>query len=194
MLRSVVVVVIALAIAIGGGAWSVLFALDRFDGAGGVTIGPWTTFPSFGTPDANPYAKARFALEGGLVLGQAEGITFTAVRDDAGRPLLASCAYVVEGAVPSARFWTLHATDAKGLPVASVGRSRAAIESLSLLRAPDNTVRVDIGSVPAPGNWMAVSGTGDMRLVLTLYDTPISGEAGVMELALPRIRRGDCDG
>lgn len=194
MLKNVLLISIALAIAIAGGAASVVYALDRFNGAGGVTIGPWATFPSFGTADADPYAKARFAREGGLALGQAEGISFTANRDSLGQPLTADCAYRFEGVVPPARFWTLQATDAAGDPLTGVGRRKPALESRSLLRSPDGAVEIRIGSEPAPGNWLAISGAGPMRLVLTLYDTPISGEAGVMDVELPEIRKDGCGG
>ncbi len=81
MLRTVFVVALSLAIAIGGGAASVWYALKMPDGLGAVSIGPWTTFPDLGTPDADPYSKARIAREGVLSLGLAEGLTFVAQRD-----------------------------------------------------------------------------------------------------------------
>lgn len=192
MLRRVLAVGIFLVVVIAGGAASVLFALETFNGAGTIAIGPWTTSPSFGTPSADPYAKARFAREGGLALGQAEGISFTAQRDSAGRPLRAECTYTFEGLVPPARFWTLRASDPADRLLPGIGRRVPALQSLALLRGAEDGVTVAVGPMPSPGNWLAVAAKGPMRLVLTLYDTPIAGEAGVMDVELPTIARGTC--
>lgn len=193
MLKNMLLIFIALAIAVIGGAASVLYALETFNGAGAVTVGPWTTFPGFGTADANPYAKARFVRQGGLALGQAEGISFSADHDSSDRPLRTGCAYRFRGSVPPARFWTLHVTDPADDLLPGIGRRKPAIESRTLMRSPAGAVEVKISKIPSPDNWLAISGEGPMRLVLTLYDTPISGEAGIMDVELPEILRDGCN-
>jgi hypothetical protein len=84
MLRTVFLIAFALAVAIGGGAASAWYMIDRGVAFGAVSVGPWTAFPDRGTPAADPYSRARFARTGDLSLGQAEGIVFSARRDSGG--------------------------------------------------------------------------------------------------------------
>lgn len=194
MLKFVVLTFVTLAIAVGGGAASVWYALEASRDLGAVDVGRWTATPDFGTPQSNPYSMARFAREGGLSLGQAEGITFTAERDSSGAGLTASCNYAVQGPVPAARFWTVYATDPSGRPLPPVGRRAPALQSRALLHSLETPVDVAVGPDPAPGNWLAVPRKGPMRLVLTLFDTPVSGETDILDIDLPTITRSSCDG
>lgn len=193
MLKTVFSVLLVLVIAIGAGAASVHLALDAARGIGSVTIGEWTTFPDAGTDKADPYSRARFAREGGLSLGRAEGIAFVAVGDSQGLPLRRECSYLLEGVIPAARFWTLYAADAKRTPLPSVGRRKPALHSRMLLRKDDGAVTISISSRPMPGNWLVLAGSGPMQLILTLFDTPVSTEARVEDMALPRLKRTGCD-
>jgi hypothetical protein len=54
MFRTVLLTVVTLTIAIGGGAASVWYALQAQEGVGAVTIGSWTAYPNMGAPDADP--------------------------------------------------------------------------------------------------------------------------------------------
>lgn len=193
MLRTVLLTAAAFAIAVLGGAASVWYALERREGAGALTIGVWTAFPELGTPDADPYSRARVAREGFLMLGRAEGLSFTATRDSGGAPLRRECSYAIEGIVPSARFWTLFAADASLRPLAPEAHRHAAIHSQQVLRGPGNVVSIGLSSSASPGNWIAVSGSGPLAVVLTLYDTPAASNAGFAEIDMPRIERGRCD-
>jgi len=194
MLKSVFLTVLALGIALVGGAGSVWLALERDFGFGSVAIGSWIAFPDHGTPEADPYSRARFSRDSDLALGRAEGLVFTARRDDGGDILLRECAYRIEGEMPPARFWTLSARDA-GNGVIRIGGGRSpALHSQALLRRPDNSVAVTVSGRPAPENWLALGGTGPFSLVLTLYDTAIASSARIAEVELPRILREGCDG
>ena len=184
---------LVLCIAVGGGAASAWYALNAQEGIGAVTLGGWTTFPDIGTPDADPYSKARIAREGRLALGRAEGLSFTAQRDAGGDPLLRECSYRIEGSVPSARFWTLHAADADGNPIATDRFRAVAVDSYEALRNTDSSISVTIGPDPAPGNWLALSGSGPMFFVLTLYDTTIATSTEIAGVALPQILKTGCD-
>lgn len=184
---------IALAIAIGGGAASVWYALHIQKGAGAIAIGAWTAFPDIGTPEADPYTNARVAREGVLALGRAEGLAFVAARDSAGQPLLRQCSYRIEGNFPVARFWTLYAAD-RSLDFIRTGKARpAALQSFQVLRLRDNSALVSASGHPAPGNWLMTAGKGPMYFVLTFYDTPIASSTGLPGIELPRIVRGGCD-
>jgi hypothetical protein len=193
MLKSALLILLTLFIAIGGGAGSVWYALQAREGVGAITVGGWTAYPDIGTPAADPYSKARIAREGVLALGRAEGLTFVAERDSSGAALRQECAYQIEGSMPVARFWTLYAADRSLDAVKAVGRRVPAVHSDAVLRLPDNSVSILAGRHPRPGNWLAVDGSGPMAFVLTLYDTPIATSTGLGDIELPQILRAGCD-
>lgn len=193
MLKTVFLTLVVLSVSIVGGGASVWYALKANEGIGALTVGEWTAYPSIGTADADPYSKARVAREGILSLGTAEGISFSATRDDGGEPLRRDCSYSIEGPVPPARFWTLYAADPAGEVVRGGERRTAALSSYQLLRRPDNSVEISAGSHPMPGNWLSLSGTGPMTLVLSFFDTPIASGTGASEIVLPRIVKAACD-
>ena len=162
MLRTVILTLATLLIAIGGGAASVWYALQAQEGIGAVTIGNWTAYPSMGAPDADPYSKARAAREGILALGRAEGLVFFSNRDSSGDTLSRKCSYVIEGATPPARFWTFYAADRSLALLPGKGKRKPAANSLALLRNADNsftmtsapTLPPATGSAfPAKGRW-----------------------------------------
>lgn len=193
MLRTALLTLLTLIIAIGGGAASVWYALSAREGVGAITIGGWTAYPEMGTPDADPYSKARVAREGLLVLGRAEGLAFVAQRDSTGESLRRECRYTVEGVVPPARLWTLYATDTERAALAPGAHMAGMLNSYGVLFLPDNSLAITVGTAPAPGNWLATGGSGPMSLVLTLYDTPVAGGAGMTDIELPQILKVGCD-
>jgi hypothetical protein len=193
MIRTILLTAIVLVLAVGGGAGTVWLALNASEGIGAVQIGDWTAFPDVGTPHADTYSKARFAREGGLALGRAEGIVFVAQRDTEGRVLRRDCSYAIEGTIPSSRFWTLYAADAQRVVLPPAIRRVPALHSYEMLRTTDGAIRIAISSHPEPGNWLGVAGTGPMQLVLTLYDTPAATAARVFEIELPQVLRTACD-
>jgi hypothetical protein len=192
MLKTALLTLVLMTISIGGGAASVWYALQVQEGVGAVTIDGWTAYPEIGTPEADPYSKARVARRVVLSLGRAEGLSFTAQRDSAGDLLRQDCQYRIEGNVPPSRFWTLYAANGSGAVIASGNGRPAALHSYGLLRAADESVSIAIGAVPEPGNWLPLSGSGTMSLVLTLYDTPIAGSTGIVDFAMPRILKVGC--
>lgn len=193
MLQNIFLAALTLAIALGGGAGSVWYALQADYGFDVVEVGPWVAHPKLGSPDADPYSKAILAREGALALGPAEGIVFVAQRDSAGAPLTRDCRYTLYGDTPPARFWTLYAADRSLAVLPPKGRRPAALQSRGLLRQPDRPVSISISPTPSSGNWLATSGTGPLSLVLSLYDTPISNGTGLENIALPTITRAGCD-
>lgn len=193
MLKAVLLTLLSLVMAIGGGAASVWFMLEETPLIGAIEAGPWTAYPSMGTPEAGPYSQALFAREGGIPLGRSEGIAFTATRDSAGRGLRRTCTYRIEGPIPVSRVWTLYGADSKGALLPPLHRRRSALHSWALLREPDNGFSITVSPHPAPENWMAITGTGSLRLVLTLFDTPVAAGAWLGGVALPEIIRTGCD-
>ncbi len=193
MLKSILLTALSVVIAVGGGAGSVWLALDRDFGFGTVTIGAWTAFPDYGTPDADPYSRARFSREADLALGRAEGLVFIARRDSAGEPLLLECRYRIAGTMPPSRFWTLSARASDNEVIRPNGGRPPALHSRALLREADNSVMTTVSRHVAPGNWLAIHGSGPFTLVLALYDTAISSSARIAEVDLPDIVREGCD-
>lgn len=191
MLRTVLAILLASALAVGGGAWSLASVLDNRQGTGALVIGAWTAFPTIGSPNADPYSKARTSREGILALGSAEGIAFSATTDTAGDPLRTECSYRIEGTVPASRFWTLVANSAQ--PAAGQPRRLPAMNSQSILRRADSGFAVSVTPHPAAGNWLEVSGAGPMSLVLTIYDSNIGSGSEFAEITMPTIEPLGCD-
>jgi len=191
MLRTILVVAVALAVALVVGAGSVWMALGSFGGVGAVTVGSWTARPAEGTSRADPYTKARFSRAGDLALGQVEGIRFVAHADASGDLLRRDCTYSVEGTTPPTRFWTLYAARSDRDSRSPTDRATA-IHSREILRNSDDSFKIAFGPDPVPGNWRVVSGTGPMVLVLTLYDTPVANQATLADIEMPRIVRLGC--
>jgi hypothetical protein len=192
MFRTVVPVFLALAIAIGGGAWSLRYALKHGFGMETLAVGPWEANPDLGTPNASAYAKAAVARRGELPLGRAEGLVFHALDDSSGAALERNCSYRIAGELPTARFWTLHAADTAMRPLPEP-ENQAAIQSTAVLHDTDDSVAVTASSHPVPGNWLPLSGTGRMILVFALYDTPIASSTEISRVVLPRISRLGCE-
>lgn len=188
MLRSVLLAMVTLAIAIGGGAASVWWMLER-----GLPARGWVFHANPAAADANPYVRAQLSRSGALTLGRAEGLSFVARTDDAGEPLSAHCDYVLEGPLPTARFWTLWAADPALNPLPARGRRPSALHSQQTLRVADGGVRIAASPRPQPGNWLLVGAPGRFALVLTLYDTPAAGFQGAAAPTLPAIVRTGCD-
>ncbi|WP_206454855.1 DUF1214 domain-containing protein [Aurantimonas marina] len=191
-MRFTLLVLIALAIALGLGGWSANRALEESAEIGTVAVGPWAANPFAGSPDADPYAKARLARLGNLTLGIGEGILFTADRDSSDAPLRRQCQYRIAGHTPPTRIWTLAPYTPEGRLI-QPGAGRAGwLTSHNLMRAEDNSFAVAIGPMARAGNWLATSGRGPLVLALALYDTPASASSGVDSLSLPDIELETC--
>src|SRR5262245_46958425 len=134
MLRTILLTVLVLVTAVAGGAASVWYALGSQEGIGAVTLGPWTAFPALGTPEADPYSKARIAREGVLSLGLTEGLEFVAKRDSDGAQLKRDCTYSIHGTFPAARFWTLYAVDEARAVIKTAHLRPPALHSVEALR------------------------------------------------------------
>jgi hypothetical protein len=193
MLRTVLTILLSSVIAIAGGAGSAWYALQRAEGVGSFSVRGWVAYLDAGSPDADPYSKARVAREADLPLGRAEGISFETTEDSGGEALRRECTYRIEGRVPPSRFWTLHV--AGGAARSGPARARpAALSSYALLRESDGTVEIIASGHASPGNWLALDGEGPMTLVLSLYDTPVASEDDILETELPQVLRIGCDG
>lgn len=192
MFRLPALVVLTLAIAFGGGAWSASWMLKATSGFGAIKLGPWSAYPKLQTADADPFAKAHRAGDGRILLGRAEGLVFTARNDETGAALSGRCSYEVSGSTPPARFWTLTVTDAGDQPLKTPPRVPTSLNSWTTLRNVDGTFRIRLDALAQAGNWIWLNANSNVGLVLTLIDTPIAASLSMVELDLPKISKIGC--
>lgn len=170
-----------------GSAWFMIAAPRT----GTVAVGGWHALPTIDAATADPYVRARVARTGEFGMGAGEGLTFVTDRDDVGRTLDGGCTYVLSGVSPTARLWTLTATDATGRP-AHTPTGRAHLDSRNLLRDEHGRFEVVLAATARPGNWLPSPARGDVVLTLRLYDTPITLASDKALPGLPTIERGAC--
>ncbi len=192
MLRDLLTLVYALAIAVGLGSWSAARVSQNFDGFGALELGVWSAHPDTGTENADPYARARTALTGELTLGPAEGLRFDAATDSAGDALLGQCSYAIEGRVPGNRLWTLRIADEDGRALPSHDGFASRTHSRAILRDSGDAVAVTVSDTIEPGNWLHLDHDGPVRLVLTLYDTALAGATAIADTPMPRVQKIRC--
>jgi hypothetical protein len=166
--------------------------LERGFGFGAVQAGPWTAWPRVGASDIDPYARAVLSRTGEIPLASAQGIAFYARTDNTGAPLSGSCDYVISGAVPAARFWTLTLTDVSGRLVENPAH-RYAFTSSEILRRSDNSFAIAVAPAARPGNWLPSESGKRFVLVLKLYDAIASASpAGLAGATTPTLTRRRC--
>jgi hypothetical protein len=177
------------------GATSAWYSIQRSHGIGAINIGVWAAWPYSGANQADPYTLARITSDSTVPLGAAEGLAFEATRDDDGKFLRLECNYILEGNTPKAKFWSLTPYRQDGKSVRSE-KDNSLISyhtnSTRLLRFTDGTFQIALGPVPSPGNWLATQGNGIFRLVLRLYDTPITSNTGIAVPVMPKIINIGC--
>ncbi|MDJ0931813.1 DUF1214 domain-containing protein [Breoghania sp.] len=187
LLNLFLAVVVALVFGIG----SAYLAVDRGRLFGEVRLGQWTTYPTAGTPDADPYSAATTARTGQIPLGKGEGMAFFADRDNAGNRLEPNCDYRLVGQTPPGHLWTLTATDAHG-HLLQTDAERDVLDSRDIVRRDNGDFDITVAKNARPGNWLPIGGNQPLTLVLKLYDTPLTTGSGLAEIAMPEIIKGTC--
>ncbi|MCX5572183.1 DUF1214 domain-containing protein [Kaistia nematophila] len=190
-MRLLINLAIAIAIAVIVGFGSAALVLDRERLFGAVTRGAWTAWPDTGSADADPYTAAMLARTGEVPLGAGEGLAFSADADGAGARLTGGCTYRITGQTPPARLWTLTVYDADGHLMDNPAR-RTAFHSREVLRHEDGSFTISVSRAAQPGNWLPVTTTEGIRLILRLYDTPLAGGARVGAVVMPEIAKAGC--
>lgn len=188
LLGSLLAFIVAAAIGLGT-TW---FVLDEGIAYGGVTVGAWTAWPKNGTPEVDPYARAKLARSGELPVGSGDGLTFYARADDSGRLFDGRCDTILSGTTPQARFWTLTLYDPGGRLVAN-SVQRHGFTSQEVIRGSDGTFEIAIGPRARPGNWLPTGGVERYVLALRLYDTPVglASRTG-RDVSMPAVHERGC--
>ena len=184
--------VVALMLGIGS-AW---YMIERGSPLTTTKVGPWDGWITEGNPQADPYTRAHVARSGRLPLTSTVARYFTARTDSAGRTLVSSCEYLVEGGPINARWWSLAVYDEYGGLIDNPS-ARYSFNSEEMLRHADGSYRVNLSSKARPENWLP-SGTADQNLVLMLRiysprETDASGIGLVPAERLPKIERKSCE-
>lgn len=189
-MRLIVLTAAVLAIAAAFGFGTAYLAVRAEPPVGHERIGVWEAWPSLGSRDIDPYGRASVARSGALPLAVGEGLVFLARSDDVGAVLVGSCRYSIGDEWPSARGWTLTVTDMDGRPVADpLGETGAT--SATVLRDASGRAAITVSHAPSAGNWLRAP-EGPFRLVLRLYDSPLSTSSAIEARQLPAIRRLGC--
>jgi hypothetical protein len=187
-------IIIVCCIAIGLGSTLTYFSLG---GAGFIplVIGQWVAFPQAGTLNADPYSKAKLMREPFLALGAAEGVMFFAHYDEKGVPLSGLCDYEIVGKNPSARLWTMFIvnTDYTSLQLDDINWPTF-LNARSIIYHNATDFRISVASKARTDNWIAVSREKNFIVVMTLYDTAIVTNKGMIETLMPTLKKLNCDG
>jgi hypothetical protein len=166
--------------------------LDSQRPFGSKSQGPWVSWPTTERSGGDPYTRAFFARRGDLPLTSVEGIAFHASTDDLGDELKGGCVYALKGPVPSGRIWTLNVYRADGsIPDGKLGRT--AFTSFEAEDAAQvSGMNILVGSQPMEGNWLPVEAGQPFRLVLRVYDKPVSTGGAIGRSQLPRLEKQRC--
>lgn len=108
-IRRWLVIVLGAAIGLFSGAASAYLAPYMVGYVRATELGPWRTADIIGVAGADPYMRAWVARHGIWALPRSEAMYLSADADSEGRPLDASCSYLITGAELPARWWSLTA-------------------------------------------------------------------------------------
>ena len=191
-MRSLFNLLIVLIIGFTVGGLSAAYLIERTYGLGAINIGPWSAWPFVGGAEIDPYTIARATSDGTIPLGAAEGLSFEALNDKSGQALRQNCRYLVSGKASAARLWTMTAYDKTGNLAVENDALKSAIFSGDTFRYPDGSFQIKLSHAPQSGNWVPLNETGEFRLVMRLYDTPITSNSGLIEPTMPEIELVEC--
>lgn len=176
------------------GAASAVWA-TRAKGMGGdERYGAWSGSRVTGSPDADPWLRARVAFAGLLALQRSQAIYFTARTDSAGQPLREECRYRISGGALPARWWsvTVYAAD-NYLPVNSDGA--LSFDATEVKPDAAGNWSALAATRPEAGQpWVSTRGAGTFDMTLRLYQPAQSAQDDYGTIPMPTITRLDCGG
>ncbi|MGH6862695.1 MAG: DUF1214 domain-containing protein [Methylocella sp.] len=175
------------------GLFVTFVVVEREDGFGAITAGPWTGWPRSGISEPDPYTRAILAYSGEMSLSESEGMSFVAHGDSNGGEFDSACDYALKGEIPSARYWTLTLLSPAGAPIANTA-GRVGFTSSEVLRASDGQFEITLSRHARPGNWLPIGDTSKFILVLRLYDSELGAPAAALDAAsMPGLVKSRCE-
>jgi hypothetical protein len=185
-------IAVCLGIALAGGLGAAHYLIKVGSPLTTRHFGPWEVWKDAGRVEADPYTRAHFATTGQLPTGSRNALYFLAAKDSDGRGLSAGCDYAVTGRGPGALWWSISAYDAAGQLFPNAAQ-RFAFSQATVMRAADGTFAITVSRDARSGNWLPVTGSGPLKLMLSVYGLETDdnrGSAG--KTGLPVIRKGAC--
>jgi hypothetical protein len=158
-----------------------------------VADGPWKTSLVAGSPQSDPYTRARVALHGLFALNRNETLYYTATEDSSGAKLDGHCRYEVVGRDPSARWWSVTAYGDDDYLISNPGNLYSASQT-SVLRQKDGSFAIAVGGAQAPSaktSWIP-AGTGAFSLTLRLYNPGPDMALDPADAVLPALKKVSC--
>ena len=178
-------------VSVGLGIGSAYFAVNHADSLEQFRVGAWQAWPNSVGPDANPYTIADQARKGSVPMGSGEGLEFVAISDDDGTPLDGACQYRIRGSHLPARLWSLSILTDQGKLVDNPSL-RYSFHSRNIAWLSGQQFEIMTGPDVMGGNWLKTEPIGSFRLILRLYQTPLTSGVGIGEINLPKIAWVSC--
>jgi hypothetical protein len=157
---------------------------------GGVSDGPWTTNLAVGSPQSDPYTRAKTAIHGLLALNRNETIYYTATHDSDGRPLDGACRYLITGRDPDTRWWSITAYGDDDFLIANPA-NRYSVAMTTIARDKTGAFTVQVGGLGDGSNWIPTA-SGRFSLTLRLYDPSPVVAIDPALATLPSLKRVSC--
>jgi hypothetical protein len=175
------------------GLFGTFVEIEQGTGFAAIKAGPWTGWPRSEASEIDPYSRAILAYSGKISLSESEAMSFVADRDSDGGKFNSACDYIVTGALPPARFWTLTLLSPEGALIANPA-DRQGFTSSELLRSSGGQFEIALSRRARPGNWLPLDRASKFILVLRFYDSELSAPAAALDAAhMPVIVRGRCE-
>lgn len=181
------ILLLGLAVGIGGAVWSLRSATFGAD----IRVGPWTTGRAIGTAEADMRTRAFVALRGLLALPASEARYFTARSDSQGRPLDGQCTYAVRGGDVGAQWWSVTLYDPQGWLIPDSSR-RHSIGSRGIGRSASGSWSFMVAPHWDGQGWIATGRPGPFELTLRAYRPTGTMAITPTRSQMPVIERLEC--
>lgn len=169
-----------------GGVSAILAARQPF---GGVEKGAWTASIETGSDKADPWTRARVAVQALLAMTRDQAVYFTSHHDSEGRAFDAACRYTIRGGDHPARWWSVTIyDDAYFLIENEAKRYSVTAATLALDEAGRWSARIaadEKADLIAPES-------GAFNLILRFYHPEPGALQDPTALSLPVITREGC--
>jgi hypothetical protein len=169
------------------------FVTSRGGMGDSVADGPWKTSLVVGSPQSDPYTRARVALHGLLALSRNETLYYTAPEDGDGQTLDGKCRYEIEGRDPNTRWWSITAYGADDYLIPN-SQNLYSVSQTSAVRRKDGSFLIAVGGTNAPSanaSWIP-AGTGPFSLTLRLYNPGPEIVLDPEHATLPALKKVSC--
>lgn len=194
-MAALVNLLVFLGVAIVGGLGSAWYMITSGSAMTTERQGPWHVWTAAGRPDADPYTRAYIARSGRLPISSTNVRYYVAHSDSTGSRLVAGCEYAIEGTGPAAFWWSLAAYDGYGQLFKNAA-DRYAFNASTVMRAANGSYAITLSRNARSGNWLPVSGTGPVWLVMRVYAADVQegpqGKAAGEGDRMPRIKKVGC--